>query len=122
MLVIRNEQMRAFEDAQFIEWLRQHLSRFFPERCLELGPETVSNTIADGLARARARGFQEPADLCRFLDLMFAFGLQFDRDESYPWASELLNAPEITNPTERMDLLIAAAKAHLTFAAQGAVL
>jgi hypothetical protein len=121
MLVIRREQMRAFEDAHFIEWLRQHLSGFFPERCLELGPEWVSHAIADGLARARARGFQEPEDLCRFLDLMFAFGFQFDRDESYSWASELLNAPEITSPTERMDLLIAAAKAHL-LAAQGAAL
>lgn len=121
MLVIRREQMRAFEDAHFIEWLRQHLSGFFPERCLELGPEGVSHAIADGLARARARGFQEPEDLCRFLDLMFAFGFQFDRDESYSWAYELLNAPEITSPTERMDLLIAAAKAHL-LAAQGAAL
>lgn len=118
MLVIRNEQMRSIEEARFLEWLKQHLTRFFPERCHELGPEAASRTIADGLARARSYGFREPADLCRFLDLMFAFGLDFERDESFPWASELLHAPEITNPTERMDLLTAAAKAHLTSAAQ----
>jgi hypothetical protein len=113
MLVIRSEQMRTLEEARFLEWLRDHLTRFFPERCLKLGPDAVNRTIVNGLRRARSYGFREPADLCRFLDLMLAFDPEFDRHESFPWASELLHAPEITDPTARMDLLTAAAKAHL---------
>ena len=113
MLVIRDGQMRAMEEAQFLGWLRKHLQRFFPERCVEVGELQLARIIAEGVHRAHEYGFRAPPDVCRFLDFMFAFGVDFDRDESLPWASELLHALEITDPAERMDLLVVEAKAHL---------
>jgi hypothetical protein len=113
MLVIRREQMQTLEAAQFTAWVTQHVQRFFPESCAKLGPAATAQAVADGLARAREYGFSEPADACRFVDMVFALGPEFDRDPALPWAAELLAADDVTDPTERMDLLTLATKNHL---------
>jgi hypothetical protein len=113
MLVVRDQQMQAMSEALFMDWLILHLRRHFPERCLDLGPEALEGAVASSLQRARGYGFQTPVDLCRFLDLEFAFGPDFGRDDALPWASELLEATDLSDPTERMDLLIVEAKAHV---------
>jgi hypothetical protein len=107
MLTIRTAHMTAFENGMLARWVVEHVQRHFPD--LGLAPDM----IAASLARGRSYGFQKPADLCRFVDLRCALGEHFDRDPRLPWAARLLNAPEIADPTERMDLLAAAARAQL---------
>lgn len=115
MLVIRQAQLHALEESRFQAWMIEHVQQFFPECCAQ--PATLAPVIAAGLARARGYGFTEAADLCRFIDLGCTFGDHFDEDARLPWAAELLNAPDITDATRRMDLLSAAARAQLGTAA-----
>ncbi|MFT3857480.1 MAG: hypothetical protein QM742_08290 [Aquabacterium sp.] len=113
MLVIRNPQMRAFEEAAFAEWLMRHLHRHFPQQCQAMGPARLQQHVEASLERARSFGFDRPADLCRFVDLTMTFGADFAHDAALPWAAELLSAADIPDPGTRMDLLVAAAARHL---------
>lgn len=120
MLLVRDEQMQAFQTASFSDWLMRHLHRHFPQQCEALGPAQLHQLVSSSLQRARGHGFREGADLCRFMDLVFAFGPEFDRDDNLPWANELLSTPDISDPTEKMDLLVAAARNHLAEQAEHA--
>ena len=111
MLVIRDAQIEILEGNVLSGWLKKHLVRFFPGRCGELGPEGLARAIADGIARARAYGFQENGDISRYLDIAFVLGLGFDRDEALPWTRRFLDAGS-DSPTERMDALVAAVESH----------
>jgi hypothetical protein len=108
MLVIRHEQILVLADAmrnRFESEACEHVRRYFPGRCLALGEQALKETVGDGLRRARAYGFQSQFDLLRFLNLLFEFGLDFDRTEEHQWARPFLEAAH-RSPTFQMDSLM----------------
>lgn len=112
MLVIRNAQMQAFTIPMFLNWLEGHLRRFFPDKCEALGPRGLRELMSHGLERARSYGFTAEQDLCRYVDVMMAFGRDFD--QQLDWATDILRDPSIRVPAMRMELLHEAALAHDT--------
>ena len=110
VLVIRSEQMRAFESSAFKLWVADHLRKFFPNECAQVGPQKFSELIDYGIARAHGHGFKAEPDLCRYLDIMIVFGPNFDQD--LPWAREILEDARIKLAGMRMDLLHKAAVEH----------
>lgn len=104
MLVIRAEQMAALARAstqQFEDQLVAHLLKWFPDECRVLGLEDVRRVIQEGTRKAARYGLELQRDLCRYIDLMFLLGMDFDT--ALPWAHELLTAPEIPQPTLRLE-------------------
>jgi hypothetical protein len=102
--------MRAFELSLFELWAADHLRRFFPSECRQLGSNRLAELIRQGIARAQSYGFKANPDVCRYLDIMLVFGATFDRD--LPWAKEILEDDRIVLPGMRMDLLHEAAVEH----------
>jgi hypothetical protein len=100
MLLIRPEQLRIFGDFQqerFELWMILHLRKFFPARCQSLGDSRLREFIGYGMKRAARHGFIASRDICKYVDLMMAFGRDFDQDTRLPWAGEILKkrrAPE----------------------------
>jgi hypothetical protein len=106
MFRIRAAQRDAFREqaiARFEAGAREHLARFFPDACRELGDAGVSAAVRTGIERAARHGIVAERDVCKFLDIMFVFG--FDFDEALPWAREILGDPRSRDPFERMRLL-----------------
>jgi len=110
VLVVRGEQMHALELSLFENWVADHLRRFFPAQCEQLGSDGLGELIRYGIARAQAHGFKANPDVCRFLDIMLVFGREFDQD--LLWAREILEDARIVLPGMRMDLLHQAAVEH----------
>ena len=110
MLVVRKEQMAAFEQSLFRRWVMDHLRRFFPAQCERLGPKGLIELVDHGVAHAREHGFHAERDVCRYLDIMVVFGRTFDRD--LPWAKEILEDARLVLPGMRMDLLHDVAVEH----------
>jgi hypothetical protein len=108
MLVIRNAQSLALEEANLGFWLQGHLRKFFPERSRELAGERFDKAIAEGIAKARSYGFREPGDISRFLDVSFELGLDFDRDPATVWTQAYLREAEPGDGKSRMDALVVA--------------
>ena len=105
MLVIRREQMnilswkmrKAFEDRMVL-----HLKEFFPDQCEMLGEKETRAAIRYGMERAETYGLGAESDLAKYLNTMFTFGRDFDRDPELPWASAVLNARDGSTPSERL--------------------
>ena len=111
MLTIRDAQLHVFEGPQFERAMIQHLDIHFPEQMQALGVDGAKRILPEIRARAAANGFNRQEDFWRYADLVFAFGLEFDRQQN--WAREILEHPETQSPGTRIERLCQAALRHL---------
>jgi hypothetical protein len=109
MLAIRRAQRQILARDLFDRWILEHVARFFPDGCEELGPAVVRATVTEAARAARELGFAADAEVARFVDLTFLLGAGFHRDGSHPWARAILDDPSISDPRERMTRLLVAA-------------
>src|ERR1700722_16378641 len=112
-MVIRKQQIETFSNvllASFKQRMEAHLDRCFPNECRELGVDGVRRMIRYGIERAGKYGIALERDVCKYIDLMFAFGPNFDSE--LPWPSAILNDGAITDPTTRTERLFEAARLH----------
>jgi len=122
MLRIRKEQydslvqqaVRDFENRMYA-----HVTKVFPDECKALGEEGVRRSIKEGIERAARYGIEVEQDVARYIDLMFILGHGFDKDAELPWAGEILEDRNLSDPTARMDKLYDQAEAHLGRPVQG---
>jgi hypothetical protein len=112
MLVIRTQQLRIFElrkSSEFEQRLIQHCRRFFPRAAAALGPRLLG-AVRESLDEASRYGFKDERDLCKYINIVFTFGRQFDRSPLIPWAAEVLSSA-LPGPA-KMQRLYAAALQH----------
>ena len=110
MFKMRREQMSGYREAalrDFEDEVVSHVRRCLPEHETHLGDGGLRTVIRLGIARAAAFGVTAARDVCKFIDLMLVFGVDFD--ERCAWAGEILAAPEPADPFRRMRLLHARA-------------
>ena len=120
MFKIRKEQLDALSQASlkgFEERMVVHLNKFFQPQCRPLGEVKVREWIHYGIQRAKSYGIISERDVCKYIDLMFAFGRDFDKDRNYSLALQILTDEEITDPTQRINKLFDTALERLRQAA-----
>jgi hypothetical protein len=91
MWMIRREQLLAMGGLRreaFEVRALAHVWRFFPEPCRSLGELGTRELVRRGIERARGHGFTSERDLCKYLNLVFAFGEDFG--SRLPWAASIL--------------------------------
>ena len=106
MLRIRRAQMKALKRDSirpFVERMVVHLGTFFPEESAAVGEERVRAVIRYGIDRAEHYGIVNNYDVCRYLNLMFTFGHDFDM--KCAWASGLLGMAGRMSAEELMEEL-----------------
>lgn len=116
MFVVRRRQieaMRARLEQRFEEQMVIHLHTFFPERCAELGEPGVRTAIIYAINRAARYDITSERDICKYLNLMFVYGFQFDVDPELPWAAAILNDATLGRSSVKMHLLMKAADGTL---------
>jgi len=108
MLKIRKEQMQTLNELMFCKFenfMVSHLRRFYTETCLDLGEEGIREEVRYGIEHAKTYNIVDERNVCKYIDVMFAFGRDFDNDPDLPWAGEILRDDAIGSPVERMDIL-----------------
>lgn len=116
MFTIRKEHLEAFRRASmegFEDRMVAHLKEFLPESCAEMAESEIRRRIQYGIRRASAYSITAEDDVCRYIDLTFAFHPQFDTDPGLPWASETLRDPALRDPSDKMNALWEEALEHL---------
>jgi hypothetical protein len=116
MLSIREEQMAVFSKVaaqKFEDRMVAHLKRCFPSELESLGEPKARELIQHGVKRAASYGIRGQRDVCKYIDLMIALGSDFDSDPNLIWASEILNDPELRDPTTKVTQLQGAAIEYL---------
>ena len=107
MLVIREEQLAVLSRSLyecFVSRSCEHVRHYFPDRCLALGNPGTLDEVRDGLRRGISYCFETQYDLLRFLNLIFEFGMDFERNDANTWARPHLESGR--SPTFRMDVLM----------------
>ena len=92
-LTIRPVQMAQFEreeQLKFEDWMAGHLKRFFPAQCARMGGKTVRRVIDSEIAKAKAYGITTRREVCKYIDLVFTFGKDFEVTGKLPLAAEIL--------------------------------
>lgn len=90
-----------------------HLKEVFAEECATLGDDALRDEIRYGMRRAEVHGFQSEYDICRYIDLMFALGSDFDANPDLSEIRDALHDPSIEDPTEHMDSVYQLGMEHL---------
>ena len=67
--------------SKFEDSVAEHLKRCFPAECETLGTHGVQQTISYGVERAASHGIVLERDVCKYIDLMFVFGRNYDTDK-----------------------------------------
>jgi len=107
-LVIRESQMRAFEEAGargFEDRMVERLRSNFPNHEKNLGENQLRVMVRLAVDRARNHWLTTERSIALYLDLMCVLGSGFDDDPQYPWAAALLADRSFPTQDERIDLL-----------------
>ena len=117
MLVIRDDQIEAINRLtmkNFEDRMVSHLKEFFPEDCQQLGETQVRETIRHGVQQASKYEVVTERDVCKYVDLLFTFGRDFDKDPQLPWAKRILNAKCQKGSPPKIARLFVAAKKNIS--------
>lgn len=114
MLVIRDEQMsalKAYMAEQFENRMVRHVRESFPDNFMSLGEDKIRNEIRYGIDRANHYDITLEYDVCGYINLMFAFGRDYDVDPSLHWAAMILNNADLSG-SSKLDRLYEEAEKH----------
>lgn len=113
--IINPDQLKIFEQAaiqDFENMMMLHMREFFPDHYEGLGEENSRLLVQHGIKQGALYGFISKCDVCKFIDLMLCFGVEFDTDEA--WAMEILSDSSFINASDKMEALFNAGLARLT--------
>ena len=113
---VSQQQLAALEDAlrrDFVVRVARHVRQFFPKHAAALDEKQLHTLIEYGIERSAAHGIVAERDVCKFVDLMVAFGPLFETDAQHPWAARILREGKGTNPSKLVDALYDAGLAAL---------
>jgi hypothetical protein len=111
MLVIREEQVAALRRACARELERalcRHARTHFA-RARELEDAALHDLVAKSVQRAIERGMRSERSLYRFINLVMAYGAEFDADPALAWMRQYLDDADVPDPEERLARLHTAA-------------
>lgn len=77
--------LRGDARERFISRVTAHLQRVFSQRYERMTTGEIHDFVSVGITKAESYGFVSERETCKYIDLMFMFGPDFDCAE--PWAS-----------------------------------
>jgi len=107
MLIIRQEQMEKFSQVmikRFEDLLFEHLKDFSPEKIRALGEAAVRKIIHYGIDRARGYDYFSELHICKYIELMFLLGQDFDKNPDIQWAGQILRDRTLSS-AEKINLI-----------------
>lgn len=108
MLKIRREQVDLLAESSqrvFERRMLAHVEKHFPEHYVKLGRDDCLELICFGIERAKLYDFVSERNVCKYIDLMLCFGVEFDRDSKQPWAAKILNDESWVSADVKMSAL-----------------
>jgi hypothetical protein len=106
MLIIRKEQMKAFEDVSeqnFENELIKHISDYFPIHWRMAGEEALRRVVRLGIVQAKQYGVLGEREIYLYVSLMLYLGSHFHTDPLIPWTARYLTDKAATNSFQRIE-------------------
>jgi hypothetical protein len=106
MLTISSRQEKQLNKEAYISFQHRmvnHISEFFPEHYNELGEEKLYPLIEHCVENCEQYQIVSERDVCLYIDMSLALGLDFEKSEEHAWATDLLTDADTPNATERIN-------------------
>ena len=87
-----------------------HVRQMFSDQIRTLSVMQIQDVVHNGVDRAFTYGIHDQRNVCFFIDLLFAFGNDYDTRQA--WASAILADPAIPDEHSRTTLLRKSAGYH----------
>jgi len=97
MLVLRNEQLKAFEEngkQDFVNRAKLFLLEQYPIQAKEYSQSQLEELIKNASDRSLNYGIKTEQGIMCFIVLMFEWALDFDTNLNYKWVQPVLNSKE----------------------------
>ena len=107
MLIFQDQQLRRLSvelQSRRIEPFVDHAKQFHGPRSDQLGDEALSLLVRKAVVTATHYGLESSRDICRFLDLVMTFGLNWEA-EDLRWMHERMVDEAIADPPARLGRL-----------------
>jgi hypothetical protein len=105
MLVIRDQQMAAFEDGLLRNWIVQYLKSAYPIQCAGIAAESLEALVRGSIADAKARRLKDAATVRKYVHVAFLLGRDFPKNPSLDWARRILDDPRFRHEGVRLRAL-----------------
>ncbi len=115
MLSFRTQQVEALSLALIGDFERRifdHACRCFPAATRPMSDGQLRELLRYGIERAMAHGVRTERGASKYINLMFVFGRDFDRDPRLPWAREILGGARVHRDLSMIELLYREGLAH----------
>jgi hypothetical protein len=109
-MIIRQEQMQAFEEAgqaRFETEMLEHLKKSYPRSVAGVDDGRINQLISRGAERAKGYGFQARGPVRMYTEFMVILGHEFDQDPLLFWIQDILR------DKEGLDEMTQAGRLHL---------
>jgi len=114
MLVIRKEQIHAFNQTLLRRWIASYLQSCYREATAALEPGTLPALVDQAIARAKTCGIETDEDIRKYAHLTFILGIDF---EMLPWVAAIWDNAECWRWRERLEAVEAATADRIRAAA-----
>jgi hypothetical protein len=94
MLIIRKEQIQAFEKAamdRFEEEMVAHCKQYSTRLCEVIPPPQIHLSVQSAIESCSKYGFTNRGPIRLFIELTLLFGNDFDTDPQYAWSKGILH-------------------------------
>ncbi len=94
MLLIKHKQLKAITNSRrelFIQRLREHLEKFFPDIIKLLTAEEYNSFMDIGTKRATAYGLETEYQIMVYFNIMLTLGVNFEKNKKHKWADKILH-------------------------------
>ena len=116
MWTIRQEQVDTFQQTalrKFEDEMVEHMNKFAPQHCKVAGEPAVREVIRMAITEGGKYRFTNRGPLRFYTELMFMFGVCFDTDPQYPWATATLGQSENLDESVLADRLFSEMNQYL---------
>jgi hypothetical protein len=98
MLTIRNAQMAALERIpynSYIERMVSYISKEYPRQFQDMGQIGTSEFVMEAIRKGRRNHIETQGGIAVLIELLIAFGENFQNSPHKDWANELLAHPTL---------------------------
>jgi hypothetical protein len=107
MLKIRKEQMAVMSDYmlwRFKDRTVKHLRKTYPKELHEIPEGELEAMIETGIERAKKYDVINEGDIKLYIECMVILSSEFDCDEKFPWAGDILGRKDITGQVKMAEI------------------
>lgn len=109
MIIIRHEQQNKLELPKLIKMvieLCKEARNRFNDELADVTEKSLGKKILNTVKKAEKYNLVKESDYGTFVNIAIEYGWDFDEDPDNEWMVDILEDPEISNPSDRLNRLV----------------